>query len=433
MSRPTLLTLLGVVLLAACQSPEPAPPPPPPPSVDEAQVLALAPPEGDPAIDAILKERQALAQRVGIGADHWVLVGHAWVQKARASGDSGFHLNAGAAADLALRLAPDDRAALNLRALVLLDGHRFAEARDLAQSILASQPDDPMALATLSDALLELGDLEGARQAAQKRMDRKPDLPAYARASYLRWLEGDVEAAKVAIRSAYDAGRGSPDREPTAWVLVQAATIFWHEGDYAGAKEGLRMALELLPGYAPALVAQARVALGLGQPREAVTACEAALAKTPAAETAWLLADARRAAGDTAGADAALAQAERLGRQSDKRTLALLLATLGRSPDEAVAFAEAERQRRPGPYTEDAWAWAVHRAGRTAEARPVIDRVVALGMRDARLWYHAGAIHLAAGDVASGRAWLEKALALNPAFDATGAADARRLLDAHAK
>ena len=41
--------------------------------------------------------------------------------------------------------------------------------------------------------------------------------------------------------------------------------------------------------------------------------------------------------------------------------------------------------------------------------------------------YHAGAIRLAGGDPA-GRALVEQALALNPEFDLSGAAEARMLL-----
>jgi hypothetical protein len=41
--------------------------------------------------------------------------------------------------------------------------------------------------------------------------------------------------------------------------------------------------------------------------------------------------------------------------------------------------------------------------------------------------YHKGAIHIAAGD-AAGKKDVERALAMNPAFDPDGAAEARALL-----
>jgi tetratricopeptide (TPR) repeat protein len=396
---------------------------------DEERALALAAPDGDGPVEKLLRERQAAAEKLPTKPDNWVLVGQAWVQKARVSGDPGFHLNADAAAAIALRLAPDFRPALSLRGMVFLNDHRFAEARDLARRILQKDPDDPMTLGVLSDALLELGDIEGSMDAAQKMVDHKPDLPSYSRASYLRWLQGDVEGARQAIRSAFDAQRGSKDHEPGAWVLVQAALMFWHEGDYEGADAGLAMALKYQPDYAPALKERGRVALSLGRAADAVGYLRRSLDRSPNVETAWLLAEAQQAAGDADAARATREQVVRLGRQMDARTLSLFLASTGGDAAEALKLADGERAKRGGPYTDDAYAWALLHAGRAAEAAPVARRMVALGTRDARLWYHAGAILLAAGD-ASGREWLQKALALNPAFDPEGVADAKRLLAA---
>jgi tetratricopeptide (TPR) repeat protein len=116
------------------------------------------------------------------------------------------------------------------------------------------------------------------------------------------------------------------------------------------------------------------------------------------------------------------------GRRGDPRTLALFLATQGRDLAEAVRLAEEERRTRGDLYTRDALAWALHKAGRHAEARTEIDAALRHGTKDARLFWHAGAIRVAAGDVEGGRRFLRDALALNPKFDPAGAADAQRLL-----
>ncbi|HVE81764.1 MAG TPA: hypothetical protein VND93_02915, partial [Myxococcales bacterium] len=47
---------------------------------------------------------------------------------------------------------------------------------------------------------------------------------------------------------------------------------------------------------------------------------------------------------------------------------------------------------------------------------------------DPKYLFHAGAIRAAAGDAAGGRALLERALKLNPAFDLNGARECRELL-----
>ena len=55
-------------------------------------------------------------------------------------------------------------------------------------------------------------------------------------------------------------------------------------------------------------------------------------------------------------------------------------------------------------------------------------QALALGTPDPRLLYHAGMIELAVGRAADGRAHLQAALQLNPAFDPLGATAAKAAL-----
>jgi hypothetical protein len=145
-------------------------------------------------------------------------------------------------------------------------------------------------------------------------------------------------------------------------------------------------------------------------------------------QTAWLLGDARAMAGDADGAARAYALVEKEGARTDRRTLSLYYSTKNLEPAKALALAEEERKVRGGPYTDDAYAWALHRTGREAEARAAIDRATALGIPDAMLLFHAGAIRIAQHDVPGGRKLVARALALNPKFDVTGAKEALELL-----
>ncbi|MFJ6949753.1 hypothetical protein ACISU4_34895, partial [Streptomyces wuyuanensis] len=86
-------------------------------------------------------------------------------------------------------------------------------------------------------------------------------------------------------------------------------------------------------------------------------------------------------------------------------------------------------QRRRTVHTEDALAWALHRAGRSAEALPHARAATATGYRDAAFLYHRGMIERAVGERAAARASLTRALAVNPAFSPIGAREARRALD----
>jgi tetratricopeptide (TPR) repeat protein len=279
----------------------------------------------------------------------------------------------------------------------------------------------------LSDALLEMGRFDEAAQAAQKMMDLKPNLPSYSRASYIRWLRGDIEGAKSAIRQAIDA-RDLHSPEPGAWVLVQAAMIFWHLGDYSGADAGFDKALLLMRDYPPALVGKGRVALAQGDGARAAELLGKAYEASPLVETAWLLGDAKALAGDAKGAEEAYEKVVKAGRQTDPRTLALFYATKDKEHNEARKLAEEELKVRGDVYTQDTYAWALYRAGKLAEARAAIDKATALGTKDARLLYHAGAIRVAAGDKAAGEELVREALKLNPKFDVTSAAEAEKLL-----
>ncbi|MGZ3444725.1 MAG: tetratricopeptide repeat protein [Myxococcaceae bacterium] len=396
-------------------------------SLSEARALALAPTGGGRPAD---REILRIQERLGHGptADDWVLLGQAWVQKARASGDPGLYLAAEGASTAALAMVPGHAGALGLRALVLLNQHQFARAREQARTVLARHPEDLLALATLSDAALEMGDLPAALDSAQRLVDLKPGLAAYGRAAHLRWVTGDVGGAKRLYARAIEAGRGARDPEPVAWMIVQAGLIFWNEGDLDGALAGAHEALTLVPEYGPALVLQGRCLLGAGDDAGARRVLERAYVAQPLVETGWLLADARRHAGDGGGAEQLENRLVRDGRQGDPLMLGLFLASRQRDVAEAVRLLEAEHRARPGIAVEDAYAWALLRAGRLAQARASIDRATAHGTPEPRLLYHAGAIRLAQGEEEAGTALIRRALALNPRFDPVASSEARTLL-----
>lgn len=399
---------------------------------DDASTLCLADPHDDSPLDVQLRTSQRQARALPGDPYGWVLLGRTWVRKARSTSDPGFYLNVNGCVEMALRAAPGYRAALNLRGLALMNDHKFTEALAVADAILREEPKDLVALGIRSDALLELGRFDDAADAGQEMMDLRPDMASYARASYFRWLAGDSQTAKVFIRSALNAGRDRRDPEPTAWNFVQAGMLSWHEGDYEGADKIFIEALNWVSDYPSALVGRARVALSLQQPERAIEYLEKAYNKAPLTETVWLLGDAREMLGDSAGANAEYQRVVQEGRRSDRLTLALFYATKDRDHDEALRLIEEERHTRGGVYIEDVYAWVLYRLGRIQDARQASERALSLGTQDARLLYHAGTIFLAAGEH-SGQQLIQKALALNPKFDRTGAAEATTLLGAYAK
>jgi tetratricopeptide (TPR) repeat protein len=168
----------------------------------------------------------------------------------------------------------------------------------VAQSILRADPEAVSAWGSLSDALLELGDIEEADRAAQRMMELKPNLASYSRVSYFQWLAGNIPGAIESARLAIDAAGDPGNAEARAWVIVHAAMLFWHRGDYAGADAGFRQALEVVSGYPPALVGRGRVAMAEGDAAQAAAHYERAFRTSPLVETAWLLGEARELVGD---------------------------------------------------------------------------------------------------------------------------------------
>jgi tetratricopeptide (TPR) repeat protein len=428
--------VLAMTVAAGCRGTPPAvesarPAEPPTgtgaPTAEQSRVLCLAEPGGASPADQDLRTAQGKARLLAAKSDEWVAVGRQWVRKARQAADPGFYVNVSGCAAVALELEAGFVPALALRTLVLMNDHAFDEARLLAEDILGREPENLVALGTLSDALLELGRYDEAAEAAQRQMSARPGMAAYARGSYIRWLRGDTDEAKIFIRDAL-IGRDARDPEPAAWTFVEAATIFWHQGDYDGADAVFAEALKWVPDYPSALVGRARIAMAKGRPGIAVELLEKAYRLRPLAETAWLLGDAHEMRGDGTAAAEAYDSAVQQGRRGDRLTLALFYATKDREVEEALRLVGGERAARGGVYVDDVYAWALYRARRLPEARAASERAIRLGTKDARLLYHAGAIRIASGDESAGRKLVRRALALNPHFDRTGAAEARRLL-----
>src|ERR1700722_7013189 len=141
--RTTLCALLAAtlasVLGAGCdrthpparaieQASAPAAAAPAPAPQEEAEqtdrALALAETHGTGPIDAALTTLQASALKNPRKADLWVMLGRTWVRKARESSDPGYYAHADACARIALAVEPDNRLAIDLQAMVLLNDHK---------------------------------------------------------------------------------------------------------------------------------------------------------------------------------------------------------------------------------------------------------------------------------------------------------------------
>jgi tetratricopeptide (TPR) repeat protein len=110
------------------------------------------------------------------------------------------------------------------------------------------------------------------------------------------------------------------------------------------------------------------------------------------------------------------------------RHLVLFWTDHDRNSEQAYEKARKEFDVRRDVYGADALAWAAFKAGKLKEAQTSSAAALRLGTRDARLFYHAGMIARAAGDLLTARKYLNRALQLNPHFDPVHALVAQKAL-----
>jgi tetratricopeptide (TPR) repeat protein len=383
------------------------------------------------------------SERVARDRDDFVSsnnLGIAQIELARSTGDLTAYLAADAAFETTLARDPRNAAALGYRGSVLVSLHRFPEARTLAASVLSGRPDDPVALATLGDASLELGDLDAAADAYGRAQTIAPSPATEARLAHLAFLRGDTATAvRLARSAAADADEAGVDGERAAFYQYQLADVLISTGDRPGALTAYQAALTAQPTSFLALTGLARVAAADGDLDAAIARISEAIAIVPRPDSLARRADLYRlrgAPGDERRAsddrDTVEVIAQLAGDAAGvyDRTLAMDLADHGLEPERAVSLAQAELAVRKDVYGFDAMAWTLLAAGRAEGADAAMQQALAVGTQDAKLLYHAGMIDAALGRTADARTMLERALALDPSFDPLQVQRANETLDA---
>ena len=378
---------------------------------------------------------RALEARVhadGRDADALVLLGLAYQQRARETGDPSFYPRSGEALRRAARLEPRNHLALTGLAALAASRHRFAEARVLAQKAIALSPDSAPAYGILGDALVELGRYPEAFQAFDRMAALRPNLASFTRVAYARELLGRQEAAREAFELAVDSGAGNA--ENSAWTLVQLGNLEFDRGRLDAATRAYDRALAVLPAFAHAEAGLARVAGARGQTAQAVALYRRALASLPLPQYAIGLGDTLAAAGRAAEAREAYALVgviERLLEANGVRTeleTALFDLDHGRALAHALARAQEAHRRGPGIHAEDVLAWALYKNGRCREALAHSERALRLGTLDALKLFHRGMIERCVGRRAEAHSDLTRALEINPHFSPLYAPVAREAL-----
>jgi tetratricopeptide (TPR) repeat protein len=384
--------------------------------------------------DSRVRSAQEQIKRSPSAAGGYQLLCSAFAQKARETGDFSFNQRAEAALDRANQIDPDNYDSLKLRAKLALTFHRFAEALELAKKAQALRPEDHDVYGALTDAYVELGQYEQAIAAAQKMVNLRPDTASYSRVSYLRTLHGDTEGAITAMKVAVKAADPS-DPESVAWCRVQLGIELLHSGATAEAEREFDRALTVFPEYHLALAAKGQARVAAGDLETAIALYLRAQQRVPLPETAIALGDlyTRAGRGEAARQQYQLVEFIEQGNAGAtySRLLAIFYADHDVKVDEALALARREREVRADIYASDTLAWCLFKTGDLDAASREMEQALRLKTRDARLYFHAGAIADARGESRKAVEFLRKALAIDPNFDSRQAEQSRKLLAKH--
>ncbi len=319
----------------------------------------------------------------------------AYLQQVRETADPSFYAKAEGV--LGTPLTPE---ALATAGELALARHDFRRALTLGQR--AGAFGAPIRV----DALVELGRYGDATRELQALLDSKPNLAAYARASYLRELRGDLTGAVEAMRLAV--GAGAAAAENVAYVIALLGELERRRGREPAARRAFEQALALVPGHPGAEAGLARLEGG----DRASARLRRLVERLPLPEYAIALGEAELAAGRDTDALALVAAEQQLldaaGVDTDVE-LAVFEADHG-DPKRAVELARRGWDAAPSTRSADALGWALTRAGDAEAGLRWARRALARGSVDPIWRAHAGLAALGAGRRSEGRKHLRVAL-----------------------
>jgi tetratricopeptide (TPR) repeat protein len=383
---------------------------------------------GDTA--SLVRSLQAKLRAAPRDARSYTLLGLAYQQRARETGNPVFYSRSGEALQRSRALQPRDPDTSSALGSLALARHDFRGALALGRRAQRLAPYTARHYGVIGDALIELGRYERAFRAFDRMATLEPSLAAYARISYARELLGRTRGAEQAMLLALDATAGVP--EPTAWTRTQLGKLYFSTGRIEAAAGQYRAALRALPGYPYALEALALAEAARGRGARAVTLARRATEAIPLPQFVATLGDLYRVTGRRAearGQYALIGAIERLLRANGVRTdleTALFNIDHGLELRQSLAVARRAHAERPSIEADGVLAWALARNGRCDQALGYSKRALRLGTLDAARFFQRGMIERCLGRHQSARAWFRRALTTNPHFSLIWAPAARR-------
>ncbi|MFI5264012.1 MAG: tetratricopeptide repeat protein [Candidatus Kapaibacterium sp.] len=347
---------------------------------------------------------------------NYIELAQVYIQEARVSGKHHDYFPiADAIIAEVLRRNPDNFEANVLKSGMLMTKHQFADAKETIDKAIAKNPYNSGAYGVLCDADVELGKYDEAVKAVDKMMSARPDLRSYARASYLRELNGDRNGAIEAMKMGADAGAsGQENRE---WALYNLGNIFLNWGKLDTAEFIYKGILEERPNYAFAMSGLAMVESARKNYAGAIGLLVKASQTLPEHIFVEQLADLYQAMGQKPEAAQlekkaldAFALHEKDGWDVDREYAAFCL-NHNINLSEAKDRAEKQYKMRPSNIDAlDTYAWALYKSGSANDAIPYMEQALRMKTINPNLHYHAGMIYAKAGNTENAARELKFAL-----------------------
>ena len=378
---------------------------------------------------------QGRVERDRFSARDFTQLAGLYLQRARETADNEDLVRAEMNARHSLQLRTGrNGAAFGVLATSLLSQHRFVEALDAARRLLEVDSTSISARGLLAETELELGRYDEAGRMFGTLATYRTDLAVAPRLARWEELHGRPEEARRLLRLARDEAerRHGMPQEQLAWLHLRLGDLALRNGHLSEAEDELRAGLQVSPQDYRLLGTTARLEAARHRWESAIRYGEDAIGQALDPATLGVLGDAYAALGDTAKAHEYYHTMEVTVLHQPgpfHRAWSLFLLDHQRDVPQVLAKVSEEIETRRDIYGYDLLAWALHRSRRDAEAVPVMARALALGTRDAMLFYHAGMIERALGRDEEARKHLEVALQVNPYWHPFQPAEARAGLD----
>jgi tetratricopeptide (TPR) repeat protein len=308
-----------------------------------------------------------------------------------------------------LTIEPNNFEALTFKAMLYLSQHHFADGLKMAQKAGEANPYNAFVQGIITDGNVEMGNYKAAIESADKMISIRPDIRSYSRVSYLREIHGDYPGAIEAMKMAMDAG--APGDESTEWARVQLGHLYENTGDWKRAEMNYLISLENRPGYAYAILGQARIAKAKKEYAKAIAYCQQADTLVNDYSFKEQLADVYMLAGQKEKATEinkwlinAMREDAKAGETDDAvghyadRELAHVYIKNG-DYDNALKHALAEYNRRPDNIdVNETMAWVYYHKEEYAKALPFIETALKTSSKNPTLLCRSGLIYAKAGN-----------------------------------